>query len=123
MYLHFTELLQLLTLSANIFEAVAFGFFELLLKTGDTNHIGMQYARIASLNGLMILAGLQPFIYEDFAEVTFELLGAINSPPAIDTPWDVSIIAERFNNPEISNAIITHFKVGISISRNWLSIG
>jgi len=78
----------------------------------------MQYARIASLNGLMILAGLQPFIYEDFAEVTFELLGAINSPPAIDTPWDVSIIAERFNNPEISNAIITHFKVCTSISRH-----
>ncbi|KAG0642934.1 peptidase C65 Otubain-domain-containing protein [Tuber brumale] len=97
--------------------AVAFGFFELLLKSGDTNHIGMQYARIASLNGLMILAGLQPFIYEDFAEVTFELLGAINTSPTIDTPWDVSMIAERFNNPEISNAIITHFKF---LTSSWM---
>ncbi|CUS07556.1 unnamed protein product [Tuber aestivum] len=97
--------------------AVAFGFFELLLKTGDSNHIGMQYARIASLNGLMMLAGLQPFIYEDFAEVTFELLGAIDSSPAIDTPCDVSMIADRFNNQDVSDAIITHFKF---LTSSWM---
>jgi hypothetical protein len=59
----------------------------------------------------MSLAGLESYIFEDFAEVTYELLVAISSPPAIKTPWDVSLIVERFNTPEISDAIITHFKV------------
>lgn len=61
----------------------------------------------------MSLAGLETYIYEDFAEVTYELLGTISSPPVIDNPWDVSVIVDRFNNPEVADAIITHFKVSL----------
>lgn len=90
---------------------MAFGYFELLLKTGDSNRIGMEYARITSLNNLMNIAGLESYIYEDFAEATFSLFGQISASPVIDNPYDVSEVVNAFNDPDISNAIITHFKV------------
>lgn len=90
---------------------MAFGYFELLLKSGDPNRIGMEYARITSLNNLMNVAGLEPYIYEDFADATFSLFGQISASPVIDHPYDVSAVVNAFNNPDISNAIITHFKV------------
>lgn len=71
----------------------------------------MEYARITSLNNLMNLAGLESYIYEDFAEATFSLFGQISSSPTIDHPYDVSEVLNAFNNQDISNAIITHFKV------------
>lgn len=92
---------------------MAFGYFELLLKTGDPNRIGMEYARITSLNNLMNVAGLESYIYEDFADATFSLFGQISASPVIDHPYDVSEVVNAFNNPDTSNAIITHFKVGL----------
>lgn len=90
---------------------MAFGYFEILLKSGDPNRIGMEYARVSSLNNLMNLAGLESYIYEDFAEATSSLFMQISGSPAIDRPYDISPVVNAFNNPDISNAIITHFKV------------
>jgi len=89
--------------------AVAFGFFELLWRNGDQNALGMEHARIASLNGLMESVGFQSYIYEDFAEATFDLFTTLSSGTI--SPSDDAPLVSTFNDPSISDSIVTHFKV------------
>lgn len=86
---------------------MAFGFFELLLRTRDLDRIGMEHARLTSLNGLMDAAGFQTYIYEDYCAETFALFTAL--PALFDHDSDM---LKTFNDPTISDAIITHLKVG-----------
>ncbi|KAI5842311.1 peptidase C65 Otubain-domain-containing protein [Tricharina praecox] len=88
--------------------ALAFGFFELLLRNGDQNSLGMEHARIASLSGLMESVGFQSYIYEDFAEATFSLFTTLNSGNI--SPSDDAPLVSTFNDPSISDSIVTHFK-------------
>lgn len=87
--------------------AVAFGFFELLLRCADPNLIGMEHARFSSLNNLMESVGFQSYIFEDFAQATLDLFNSF-----IGAPSDYDLLIDTFNNPAISDAIVTHFKVG-----------
>lgn len=84
---------------------MAFGFFELLLRSGDQNRIGMEHARITSLNGLMESVGYQSYVYEDFAEATFALFSTLQNNPA-----DEANLLDTFNDSGLSDCIITHFK-------------
>ncbi|KAI5806904.1 peptidase C65 Otubain-domain-containing protein [Geopyxis carbonaria] len=86
--------------------AVAFGFFEILMKS-DLNNIGMQHARIKSLNGLMNAFGIQPYIYEDFADTTFDIFIALCG----SAPYNHDDLLKSFNDPGISDSIITHMKL------------
>ncbi|KAF8536566.1 peptidase C65 Otubain-domain-containing protein [Trichophaea hybrida] len=88
--------------------AVAFGFFELLLRSGDQNQIGMEHARIKSLNGLMESVGIQNYIYEDMAEETFNVFRTLSSGSI--SPADDSALVGIFNDPNVSDSIVTHFK-------------
>lgn len=97
--------------------AMAFGYFEILLKTGDPNRIGMEFARIVSLNNLMSMAGMEPYIFEDFVDATITLFNRISASPVIDRPYDVSPVMDAFNDTELSNAIITHFKF---LTSSWM---
>lgn len=88
--------------------AIAFGFFEQLLKLGDVNRIGMEHARVASLNGLLSMAGIASYIYEDFTEVTFDLFKIMAAGKV-----DVAALVNYFNDESCSNAIVMHFRVNI----------
>lgn len=79
------------------------------MRSGDQNALGMEHARIASLNGLMESVGFQAYIYEDFAEATFNLFTTLSSSNI--SPSDDSPLVNTFNDPGISDSIVTHFKV------------
>lgn len=72
----------------------------------------MEHARIKSLSGLMENAGLPTLVYEDFAGMTFEILSKLSTL----TP---DMLLEKFCNPEYSDAIVMHFKVGFPPPREW----
>ncbi|KAL7268562.1 hypothetical protein RUND412_008812 [Rhizina undulata] len=90
--------------------AVAFGYFELLLRTGDLNLIGMEHARIASLNNLMDAAGFRSYLYEDFIQATYNLFIKLQSTEVINAPYDDTELLAAFTQSGVSDAIITHFK-------------
>ena len=62
-----------------------------------------------SLNNLLNTAGFQEHLYEDFVDETINLLRYLAaSVPA--APED-SVLVDKFNDPDVSNAIITHFRL------------
>ncbi|KAK6522095.1 hypothetical protein TWF281_002662 [Arthrobotrys megalospora] len=91
--------------------ALAFGYFELLLRTGDPKVIEKEHDRITSLCSLLDSVGMSEYLYEDFVDETKVLLKTISQSPAIDNPYDDKIIVEAFNKDDVSNAIITHLKL------------
>ncbi|KAI5812885.1 peptidase C65 Otubain-domain-containing protein [Pyronema omphalodes] len=92
--------------------AIAFGYFEQLLKLGDVNRIGMEHARVASLNGLLSMAGIASYIYEDFTDVTFELFKIMAAGKV-----DLTALVNYFNDESFSNAIVMHFRL---ITSAWM---
>ncbi|KAK6496356.1 hypothetical protein TWF481_002381 [Arthrobotrys musiformis] len=91
--------------------ALAFGYFELLLRTGDAKVIEKEHDRITSLCSLLDSVGMADYLYEDFVDETKNLLRTIGQSPAIDNPYDDKPILEAFNNADTSNSIITHLKL------------
>ncbi|KAF3915716.1 hypothetical protein AA313_de0200799 [Arthrobotrys entomopaga] len=91
--------------------ALAFGYFELLLRTGDPKFIKNETDRLKGLCSYMTDVGMSEYLYEDFVEETMELLKTISQSPAIDNPYDDKTIVEVFNRDDASNAIITHLKL------------
>ncbi|EPS36771.1 hypothetical protein H072_9639 [Dactylellina haptotyla CBS 200.50] len=94
--------------------ALAFGYFELLLRTGDEKFIQNEMDRLKSLCSWMNEVGMSEYLYEDFVEETIELLKTISQSPAIDNPYDDTPVVEAFNRDDASNAIITHLKLLVS---------
>lgn len=85
---------------------MAYGFFEMLLKTGDPNRIAMEHARIKSLNGLMEAAGFPLLVFEDMADMTFAVLTDLQQ-----MQYNADMLQGKFCDPEYSDAIVTHLKV------------
>lgn len=89
--------------------ALAFGYFETLLRSGNRGRILEEQTRLKSLNNLLNRVGFDKDVYEDFFDETFNLLGELASlTPA---PVAASTLLERFNDDAVSSAIITHFRV------------
>lgn len=65
--------------------------------------------RLKSLNNLLNSLGFQEHLYEDFVESTLDLLRQISA--SIPNQDDDAALLAAFNDPEISNGIITHFRV------------
>ena len=90
--------------------AIAFAYFESLLRLGDKNKFLEEETRLKSLNNLMNIAGFDKWAYEDFADETYGLMRKyMGMVDAADV--EASLVAD-FNNEETQNYIITHFKVG-----------
>jgi ubiquitin thioesterase protein OTUB1 len=91
--------------------AIAFSYFETLLRIGDKTRIVGELARLKSLNNLLNQAGFAEHLYEDFVAETIDLLSdlAYSLPP----PGDDTGLLKAFNDAGISSAIITHFRVRI----------
>lgn len=94
----------------NSIQAIAFCYFETLLRLGDRNRIIAEETRLKSLNNLLNSLGFQEHLYEDFVETTLDLLRQISA--SIPVQDDGAALLAAFNEPEISNGIITHFRVG-----------
>lgn len=89
---------------------MAFGYFEALIHLGDVNKLGMEQARLRSLNNIMSQAGYSMMLVEDFADETLDLLRGITS--AITEGRDAAaVLMEKFNDDGIQNYIITHLRV------------
>ncbi|KAK6502286.1 hypothetical protein TWF506_002869 [Arthrobotrys conoides] len=91
--------------------ALAFGWFELLLRTGDAKRIEVEHNRLEALCKMFKDLGMADYLYEDFVAETLKLLKAIGESPVIDNPYDDAVLVEAFNEDDISNSIITHLKL------------
>lgn len=91
------------------FLAIAFAYFESLLKSGSKSMFLEEETRLKSLTNLMNIAGYDKWSYEDFADQTYDLLrkymGKVGDPNA------EALLTADFNDEGIQNCIITHFKV------------
>lgn len=103
----------------NIIPAIAFCYFETLLRLGDRHKIMAEETRLKSLNNLLNSLGFQEHLYEDFVESTLDLLRQISA--SIPNQDDDAALLAAFNDPEISNGIITHFRVSRHLGAGLLS--
>ena len=87
-------------------QALAFGYFEALLRQGDSSKILAEAARLKSFNTLLDSMGWNEEFYEDFVHETLELLK--KTATSID---DGTLILDRFNDQAKCSAITYHFKV------------
>jgi len=92
--------------------AIAFTYFEALVRLGDVNKFDEEEARLNSLGNLLEHIGYSRDIWIDFAEEAFELLHKLaNSLRSMDGQA-ADILLTTFNNMGESMAIITYVKVG-----------
>ena len=93
--------------------ALPFGLFERVLHTNSATRIIQESTRLESLNDLLTQAGVEKEVYADFVDPTFELLQELAS---LVTEGKIDKaegrLLEAFNDPEIGNAVIMHFRVG-----------
>jgi ubiquitin thioesterase protein OTUB1 len=93
--------------------AIAFTYFEALLRVGDVNKLDHEKGRLDSLGNMLANIGYSRDIWIDFAEEAFELLDKLaNSLRAMDGQAE-NILLRTFNDMNESMAIITYVKVGI----------
>jgi ubiquitin thioesterase protein OTUB1 len=85
--------------------AVAFSYFETLLRIGDAHKFLEEETRLKSLCNILNDAGFQEHLYEDFMEDTIDLLRKVSS--AADGN---AVLLETFNDPNGSMSIITYLK-------------
>jgi ubiquitin thioesterase protein OTUB1 len=71
----------------------------------------MEEARLRSLHPTMVQAGYQEMLFEDFADVTYDLLREIAT--AVNDGHDAhSMLLDKFNQTDINNCVISHLRVG-----------
>lgn len=89
---------------------MAFGYYEALIHHGDLNRFGMEEARLKSIAPLLIQAGFEPMMMEDFADAAYDLLREIANAAAegLDA---LSLLLERFNDEMLQDYIITYLRV------------
>jgi ubiquitin thioesterase protein OTUB1 len=98
----------------NIVSAVAFGYLERLLYIGDTGKFYEEEARLRSLSNVLNQAGFEPYLYEDFADELFNLIRSIANAIGEGSNGD-EVLLNAFNDEQVQNYIITHFKVSIHV--------
>jgi ubiquitin thioesterase protein OTUB1 len=94
--------------------AVAFSYYETLLRVGDKQKFLEEETRLKSLANLLNEVGYQEHIYEDWAEDTFDLLRETAS--AVDANDDGAALLRAFNDDNRSRSIITYLKVSPPVS-------
>ena len=97
---------ELLTVAAL---AIAFSYFETLQRIGDKGRLLAEETRLRSLNNLLNTAGFEEHLYEDFVEESINLLRIVAA--SLPTSPHNRVLLEKFNDPGVSSAIITHLRV------------
>lgn len=91
--------------------AIAFTYFEALLRVGDINKFDDEKARLNSMGNLLDHIGYSRDIWIDFADGAFELLRKLaDSVQAMDGAAS-DILLQTFNDFNESMSIITYVKV------------
>jgi ubiquitin thioesterase protein OTUB1 len=96
--------------------AIAFTYFEALLRVGDVNKFEDEEARLRSLGNLLEHVGYRRDIWYDFAEPAFELLRKLADSLRIMDGAAADILLQTFNDMGESMGIITYVKVSSCIS-------
>ena len=95
--------------TADLHKALAYGYFEALLRAEDPIRIQSEIVRLKSMNNLLNLVGNDPMLYEDFVQETFDLLERTRADlPCVDGG---AMLLASFNDVGITSSIITHFRV------------
>ncbi|KAI9885051.1 MAG: hypothetical protein M1823_003150 [Watsoniomyces obsoletus] len=89
--------------------AIAFSYFEALAQVGDRNRVLEEQTRLRSLNNLLNRAGFEVHLYEDYVDVTLELLGELAG--LVPSTAAASRVEEKFNDPDVANAVIAHIRL------------
>lgn len=89
--------------------AIAFAYFESLIRLGDKSKFLEEETRLKSLHNMVNAAGIDKWSFEDFADETYDLLRKYMG--LVDAGNLEESLVEDFNNEAIQNYIITHFKV------------
>ncbi|KAF5867892.1 putative ubiquitin thioesterase protein [Botrytis fragariae] len=98
--------------------AAGFSYFETLLRMRNRGQVEEELARILSLNSLLTTAGgFDAWIFEDMVEETTTLLRDMADLMDTSIQAAESLILDRFNDSEISNAIVYHFRL---LASSWL---
>ncbi|KAJ9606596.1 hypothetical protein H2200_008604 [Cladophialophora chaetospira] len=87
-----------------------FGYFEILLKSGDFSLITQEEVRIRSHEQTMRTAGLSYDIIVDMFDYTWELFDALKSA-AERGDKDEAVLLQSLNDENASNSIVYHFKM------------
>lgn len=88
--------------------AIAFGYYESLLRTGDHNKFLQEEVRLKSLRNICKAAGFDLDILETFEDTALDLLRT--TAATLYMPHAEATLVEAFNNEEIQNFVITYFR-------------
>ncbi|KAH7127123.1 peptidase C65 Otubain-domain-containing protein [Dendryphion nanum] len=91
--------------------AIAFCYFEAMLRGGDVHKFDDEEVRLRSMINLMSHAGFPEDVYEDFRDQTFELMHDLANAERNNDGTAADILLQSFNDYGISMSIITYFKL------------
>ncbi|KAJ4362154.1 hypothetical protein N0V95_001502 [Ascochyta clinopodiicola] len=91
--------------------AIAFTYFEALLRVGSAERIDDEEARLNSMGNLLEHIGYSRDIWIDFADEAFELLRKLATSVHAMDGAAADILLQSFNDMGVSMAIITYFKL------------
>ncbi|KAK4125208.1 cysteine proteinase [Parathielavia appendiculata] len=93
--------------------AIGFGYFEMLVKSGNKTRIETERQRLEGLNGFIEnVGGFSPYVSQDFVDETLALLQKMAE--LVDQQGQdqaMTELLEAFNTPELSNSIMYHFRM------------
>jgi hypothetical protein len=89
--------------------AVAFCYFETLVRTAEPYKFQEEVARLKSFRNVMNDAGFDEELYVDFAVEAYDLLESLANVPVES---GLATVVEAFNDVNRSLSIITFLKVG-----------
>ncbi|KAI0376112.1 cysteine proteinase [Hypomontagnella monticulosa] len=97
--------------------AIAFAYFETLVRSGDMNQIQGELARLTSLNTYIeSVGGHASWMFEDMVSETFELFNAVIT--AMSNGQDpMPFVMEKFNNLESAQNLVYHQRL---LASSWL---
>ncbi|KAK0111221.1 hypothetical protein ONS95_001595 [Cadophora gregata] len=92
--------------------AAGFAYFETLLRQRDRDQLEGETARMISLNNfLTTVGGFETWLFEDMVEMTTDLLKSLAELVETAPREAEKLLLESFNNKEISDSIVYHFKL------------
>ncbi|KAI1140914.1 cysteine proteinase [Hypoxylon sp. FL0543] len=97
--------------------AIAFAYFETLVRCGDITQAQGELARLTSLNNYIeTVGGHSSWLFEDMVSETFDLFNQIIT--AMSNGQDaMPFVVEKFNTPDSSQSIVYHQRL---LASSWL---